>query len=344
MRTKSIVLVVMAIGCGVVAAIGVTQLMDARSRQQGAEGETQPVFVALTDIGANEELTAQNIKLEEWPKNHLPPGALTRLDEVEGKRARMRIYAGEPVLSSKLVGAADAVGAAKDIPAGYRVAHVKIDTAAGSSNLILPGDRVDVLLFRQPPNGNDANTKVAKVVLQDIKVFAVDTHTETEFSKNKNESGDPITAKTISLLVTPQQALILHAASEISGSIRLVLRNPEDDAHVAIHAATMGDIFGSDQQSERDQEQAGGESTDKDDLADFLKKQQAEKAAREAKPEPPSETTAAITPLAAHRHMTVILGSAIRQVELPDDGQIPADQPSFDPAAGGGCRATREAD
>ena len=260
---------------------------------------------------------------------------MTRLDEVEGKRSRMRIYAGEPVLSSKLVGAADAVGAAKDIPPGFRVAAVKVDTAAGSSNLILPGDRVDVLLFRQPPNGNDANTKVAKVVLQDIKVFAVDTHTETEFSKNKTESGEPISAKTISLLVTPQQSLILHAASEISGALRLVLRNPGDDTHVAMHAATLGDIFGADQQTERDQQQSGDENSgeQKDDLDDFLKGS----SAKQPPVETPSQTTGAITPLVPHRHMTVILGSAVRNVDLPENGQIPVDQPGADASGGPGA-------
>ena len=156
MRSKSIVLVVLALGCGLVAAIGVSQVLDARNKGPADQAETQPVFVAMTDIAANEELTAQNIKLEEWPKNHLPPGALTKLEDVEGKRCRMRMYAGEPILSSKLVGAADAVGAAKDIPAGYRVEHVNVDSVTGSSNLILPGDRVDVLLFRQP-TGNNPN-------------------------------------------------------------------------------------------------------------------------------------------------------------------------------------------
>ena len=51
-------------------------------------GDKQAVFVALTDISANEEFTAQNIKLEEWPKNIVPAGALTKIEDVEGKRSR----------------------------------------------------------------------------------------------------------------------------------------------------------------------------------------------------------------------------------------------------------------
>ena len=75
-------------------------------------------------------------------------------------------------------------------------------------------------------------------------------------------------------------------------------------------------------------------------MSSFLSEQ--EKKAKQAKQdkateaEPPSETTA--TSLAARRHMTVILGSAIRQVDLPDNGQIPVDQPTSDST---GARAGR---
>lgn len=323
MRSKSIVLLALALGCGLVASIGISQVMDARNKAGGDPGDKQGVFVAMLDIQANEELTAQNIKLEEWPKNIVPQGALTKLEDVEGKRCRIKLYAGEPILSSKLLGAADSVGAAKDIPDGYRVSQVRVDAAAGASNLILPGDRVDVLLFRHP-NNNDQNATAAKIVLQDIKVFAVDTHTETEFSRNKSEQGEPITAKTISLLVTPQQALILHAASEVGGAVRLVLRNPDDDLHVSTHAATLADIFGPDQPSDRSKEQSGDRDSkeDSDDVTAWLDKQK-DKAPASASP-----TVVATTPT---RHMIVIMGSSIKQVDLPDSGEVPQNQPEADP-------------
>src|SRR6476659_8245530 len=212
MRSKSLLLIVLAVGCGLVATIGINQLMNDRN-QAAEQGELQAVFVAMTDINANEELTPQNMKMEEWPKAIVPTGALSKLEEVEGKRCRVKLYAGEPILSSKLLGATEAVGAAKDIPPGYRVTHVKVDSMTGASNLILPGDRVDVVVFRQPHA--DTHALAAKIVLQDIKVFAVDTHTETEFAQTKNDQSEPMSAKTIALLVTPQQAVILHAASEM---------------------------------------------------------------------------------------------------------------------------------
>jgi pilus assembly protein CpaB len=332
MRTRSIMLLALALGCGLVASIGISQFMDARTANP-EDGERQPVFVAMADIRPNEELTAQNIKLEEWPKKIIPQGALTKLEEVEGKRSRLKIYAGEPILSSKLLGADDMTGAAKDIPPGYRVAHVKVDPISGSSNLILPGDRVDVLVFRQP-NNSDQNATAAKIVLQDIKVFAVDTHTETEFTAIKDEQTEPMTAKTISLLVTPQQAVILHAASEIGGAVRLVLRNPEDDAHVASHGATISDIFGNEtDRTDRDKEKnADGTEKETADVTSWLNNQnQGEKPQGNASPLPP------VPPLpVAHKTMLVMMGAELVKIDIPGKGELPVVETESGPASLGG--------
>lgn len=324
MRSKSIILLALALGCGMVAAIGVSQLIEANKRP-AEDNDKQPIFVAMVDIKPNEELNAQNLKLVEYAKDSVPQGAMTKLEEVEGKRSRTTLYAGEPILQSKLLGASEALGAAKDIPPGYRVAHVKIDSITGSSNLILPGDRVDVLLFRQPTNANPSAT-AAKTVLQDVKVFAVDTHTETEYTRTKNEQGgEPITAKTIALLVTPKQALILHAASEIAGAMRLVLRNPEDDTPVADHGATMEDVFGPEEVSDRNREKgiAG------DDRVTAWLDQQKAKAAEAPPAVPINEKTAA-----PHRKMIVMYGSELIPVDLPDDGSPPVIQPRGGSAPG----------
>jgi len=333
MRTKSILLLALAMGCGLIAAIGIGQVMETQHKAVD-EGERQPVFVAMTDIRPNEELTAQNVKLEEWPKKIIPQGALTKLEEVEGKRTRLKLYAGEPILASKLLGSEDMTGAAQDIPPGYRVAYVKVDPVSGSSNLILPGDRVDVLVFRQPRS--DASATAAKIVLQDIKVFAVDTQTESQFTATMDEHSEPLSAKTISLLVTPKQAVVLHAASEVGGSVRLVLRNPEDDAIVADGGATIDDIFGSDTKpgTNREAEKATPEKATSD-MTDWLTEQS--EATAKTSPIGPSTPLPAAPPLpGAPRRMMVMLGAEMVQIEIPADGGLPIVQPQSGPADLGG--------
>ncbi len=329
MRTRSIMLVALALGCGAVAAMGISQVLDARSKV-GDDSERQPVFVAMTDIRPNEELTAQNVKLEEWPKKIVPQGALTKLEEVEGKRTRLKLYAGEPILASKLLGAEDMVGAAKDIPPGYRVAYVKVDPVGGSSNLIMPGDRVDVLVFRHP--NSDSHATAAKIVLQDIKVFAVDTQTETEFTATKDEQTEPMSAKTISLLVTPQQAVILHAATEIGGAVRLVLRNPEDEAHIVDQGATISDIFGDElKKSDRVAERATPEK-ETSDVSDWLAQQNGRGSVVG-----PSTPVPSAPPLPQERRrMLVMMGAELVNIEIPGDGELPIVQTEQGPGDLGG--------
>ena len=76
MRPKTLILFFVAIGCGLVASIGVSQYME-KNRTNGLQLETMKVYVATTEINIGERLDDKNIKLEEWPKDRIPEGAVT---------------------------------------------------------------------------------------------------------------------------------------------------------------------------------------------------------------------------------------------------------------------------
>jgi hypothetical protein len=104
--------------------------------------------------------------------------------------------------------------------------------------------------------------------------------------------------------------------------------------YVSSHVATLADIFGPDQPSDRAREQTGdkggekgGDKTaDKSDVTDWLDKQR-EKAP--VAPALPAERTVATPP----RQMIVIMGSTMKQVEFPSDGAPPTNQPDNEPAS-----------
>src|SRR4051794_4160392 len=106
MKPKSIILLTLALGCGLVASIGINQVM-ANRKAEPASGETLPIFVATVDINLGDPVTPQNIKLEEWPKDKVPKGSLTELKKTEGRRARTRIFAGDPIREEKLLAAGE---------------------------------------------------------------------------------------------------------------------------------------------------------------------------------------------------------------------------------------------
>ncbi len=147
MRSKSLVLLGLALGCGLVASIGISQVMDRRNVSDAPAAETEPVFVAAVDINFNDEVTKERIRVEEWPKDKVYPDALRTLDQIKGQRAAHKFFAGEQIRSGKLMGAEGMVSATGKIPAGYRVVAVRVDAVTGAAGLILPNDRVDVLVY-----------------------------------------------------------------------------------------------------------------------------------------------------------------------------------------------------
>ena len=214
MRPKSMVLILIALGCGLIASIGISQVVE-RNSGETEQVETQPIFVAMSDIGIGDELTAQNVKMEEWPIDKIPEGAIIEATQLEGQSPKQRLFAGEPLLMGKLVDRESLRKSSQTIPKGYRVTSVKVDMASSVSYLITPGDRVDVLSLSGPGNS-------AEVILSDIEVFAINTHT----SREVDADGGTVQAKTVSLLVTPPQVKKLMGAK---GRINLSLRRPDDE-------------------------------------------------------------------------------------------------------------------
>jgi len=240
MRPKSILLLVLALACGLVAAIGINQVMANRSQEPGvAHGEMEPIFIALRDVGLGDPITPEVLKLEDWPKSKIPSGALVRLEDIDGRRARTKFFAGEPIIDAKLFAKGEQGSGATDlIPRGMRVVVVKVDDVSGSG-LILPGDRVDVLVHLQDHNTSSAASKTStRTFLHNVKVFAVNNI----YSRESNGE-TVVSAKTISLLVSPQQAELVTMASEM-GRIRLVMRSADDETETDSSGVTPSQLLG----------------------------------------------------------------------------------------------------
>lgn len=220
MRPKSLMLLLLALGCGLVASIGISQVIESRNRAAAPAMEKEPIYVATQDIKVNQPLTPQIVTLEEWPKEKIPADAIRDLKEIQGQRSGTTILSGEPLRKAKF--AMDK--RIDEIPAGYRVVAVSADAVSSAGYLLQPGDRVDVLMYVDATNARSGvQQSLTKTILQDVRVFAVNE----QWRPAEDKSNESITAKTISLLVTPEQAEKMMQATEM-GKIRLILRNPDD--------------------------------------------------------------------------------------------------------------------
>ncbi|MCC9658496.1 Flp pilus assembly protein CpaB [Rhodopirellula halodulae] len=217
MRNKSVFLILACV-CGTIAAIGMSQWMQAQSTG-GNTVEMVEIFVTSKTIDIAEEITADKIRLEQWPADRVPQGASGKLEDVEGKFARQRFYEGEPVMPVKLM--ADANGSSQTIPVGYSVVSMRADPESSVATLVRPGDRVDVMAYFVKSDLIPETT--AKSVLTGVRVFAVDGRTEREVDPEVEAKP----AKSISLLIHKKDTPAWTYASEL-GKIRLTLGNPSD--------------------------------------------------------------------------------------------------------------------
>ncbi|MFV1964393.1 MAG: Flp pilus assembly protein CpaB [Pirellulaceae bacterium] len=244
MRAKTMILFVIAVGCGLVASIGVSQYLENASGNSGVSAETEKIFVAVADINIGEKLDAQNVMLDEWPRDRIPQGAITELEQLEGHYPRTRLYAGEPILVPKLMDSNDG-SKAVDIPQGYRVVSVKVSVESVVGGIVQPGDRVDLLVFLR--KSSEVPETGTRTILRDINVFAVDAETE----RRVDSDGQPRAVRTISLLVKPDQAETVMLASEL-GQLKLSLRRPDDTTDKDSGGITIQALLGNSSETAND--------------------------------------------------------------------------------------------
>jgi len=249
MRPKSLMLLALALGCGLVASIGISQVMDRNAKPQ-AKLETTPIYVALHNINLGDPIDASMLSLQEWPKDKVPRGVVSNLEELEGRRPRTAIIEGEPILEGKLLEPGQVADPIRSIPKGMRLKTIAVDAEKSAAGLLGPGDRVDVQLFVQKDQRTGIETAKSKVILQNIRVFAVD-----QAVQRSPDGGEERTiAKTVSLMLTPEQASKLALAEQI-GEISLIPRNPDDEQTSDWSEYTIDDLLTSGEKGSRENEQ-----------------------------------------------------------------------------------------
>jgi pilus assembly protein CpaB len=181
-----------------------------------------PVVVASKALKFGERLEAGSLKLAHLPPNAVPEGAFTTIAAVLAQDhggapvALVPIAAREPLLAAKLSGPGARPSVAAEIGEGMRAYTIKVDDVSGVGGHALPGDRVDVVLTRDvTPNGETRNY-VSDVVLQSVRVLAVDLNLDVASNK-------PATPNTATLEVAVADSQKLAVAANL-GKLSLALR------------------------------------------------------------------------------------------------------------------------
>ncbi len=234
MKSKSIFLIAVSLGFGLVAAIGITQVMGRSKKAANApEVAKLPVLVALQDLDINTELTPELFKEEQWPAEMVPEGIVTSLDQIEGKVVTARVGKKGTIYMSSLVDKTKLRD--KKIPAGFKVIGIKMGADDHLYGLLEPGDLVDIIgVFREKRGGGSTS----RTFLRGIRVWSIASKTKKDVEQNPTAKGSTV----IGLLVTEKQSEQIVLGQRVA-DLKLAMRSQEEADAANFSAGTgFGDF------------------------------------------------------------------------------------------------------
>jgi len=221
MKPKTMILMIVAVGCGLGASIMTSRLLaERRDKDQGEP--TVPVLVTKTRITGWQEIKEpeKGFDVKEYPVSLAPKNPVGDLDKVKGKKLNKNVVDGYALTESDLLDKAQQSVADQLLP-GQRATAIKVDARSLAGGFVFPGSRVDVLMTSKV-NGRGTS----KTILQHVLVLAVDAQNERN-AEQKNLIGN-----TVTVAANPQEAARLALAGSL-GELTLQVKGAGDTARIA---------------------------------------------------------------------------------------------------------------
>lgn len=229
-------------------------------RSPVAETKVPPVvqpaiLVAARAIRTGALLRAEDMAWRDAERTDVQAGSLMRGQVLEseflGAVARRDFGPGEPLIASDFVKPNERGFLAAVLKPGARAVSISVDAPQSLSGLILPGDRIDVILIQSfGDTVEPARREVAETVLVDVRAIAVDQSlnaaTKAAPVDRRIVSPESLLPKIVTLEVTPRQAEVLLVASQL-GRLGVSVRALEGSSvPVAGSGAGIGPTWASD--------------------------------------------------------------------------------------------------
>jgi pilus assembly protein CpaB len=229
MNTARIVVLVIALSAGGVAAYLARGSEQAPPAAPTTQLPTVEVLVAKSDIGLGQSVKPDDLQWQTWPAATASNSFIRRADRADaikaivGSIARAPFIAGEPIREQKLVRADGGGFMAAILPTGMRAVSTEISPETGAGGFILPNDRVDVILSKREknPDRNAPDIVSSETVLVNVRVLAIDQ------APKEKEGQNTVVGKTVTLEMKSEQAETLLRARQ-SGTLSLALRSITD--------------------------------------------------------------------------------------------------------------------
>ena len=238
---KRKLILVIALGCGLVAAVLTRVYLSAKEAEFAREMNdlrnrfgTLEVLAFKRDTPAGTVVSKSDFVLRTVPGRGLDGQALTleNLEEIVGRKTTISHREKEVVFWSDIEGGDPSrKGLAQTVKGQMRAMSVNVSGAAAVSGMVRPNDHVDVIGTFDFP-GEDGKTRhgelVTQTLLQNVLVLATGKETATSRDRTLGSSAG---YSMVTLEVTPREAEMLAFAEQIKGRLVLTLRNRNDTSY-----------------------------------------------------------------------------------------------------------------
>ncbi|MBC7241288.1 MAG: Flp pilus assembly protein CpaB [Anaerolineae bacterium] len=220
---------VVALVAGVVGFVVLTRASTQRAgAEQAAAMPEVDVVVASRAIAVRSVLAAEDLQLTKLPVSAVPEGAVSRLEDAVGKITMVDLYAGEVILSQRLLDPNTVTGdgrLALFITEDEVLVAIPANQLLSQVNVLKPGDHVDLLFSLDVPvrTGTQAAGEEKQVTFSLLQNLTIAAIIRSGASAENPQSGTP---QALLLTVNPQEALVLKYMIDAGATADVVLRAP----------------------------------------------------------------------------------------------------------------------
>lgn len=236
MSSRRTLIVVAAVVLAALAALATFSYVRGLEARAYGNAELVEVFTVTLDIPKGlpgDQAIAAHISRSRIPRRFRPSTALTTLDPLKGKVALTALSVNTVIVEGQFVDPRQAqVTFAQRIPAGQVAVTVSIDQVRGVAGLLVPGDRVNMMVADGPSQ---------RLLFQNVQIIAIGTTAAPEAGETQavQNPGSGL----ITFAVPPVAAQRIVFASQQGGGIYLSLV-PPDNQPVTVPPVNGGNLFG----------------------------------------------------------------------------------------------------
>lgn len=230
MKPKTMILMVVAVGCGLGASYMTSQYLRANQNKQAPTVPDVMVLVAKKKISGWTPLKEpqEMFELKAYPETHAPTKPISDVAKLKDQRLNKPLEPGDPVTEACLLNAEQAQLVEK-LPPGQRAVAIRVNPESLAGGFVLQGHKVDVNLTTRGADGYSG------IILQGMLVLAID------MQDKRNPEQTSMIGQTVTLAASPEEAMRLSLAQTV-GELRLLPKSQNDNEILPPTFTTVQDL------------------------------------------------------------------------------------------------------